>query len=61
MLLQPFLPLVPRLGEICLTFIRGVFTHAVHKDPRGWMRQPPPGRKEAPDAAAAAAAPPIPM
>ena len=36
MLLQPFLPLVPKLGELCLVFVRGKFVHAVHKDPAGW-------------------------
>jgi hypothetical protein len=36
MLLQPFLPLVPKLGELCLVFVRGKFIHAVHKDPAGW-------------------------
>ena len=36
MLLQPFLPLVPELGEICLVFVRGGFVNAVHKDPAGW-------------------------
>jgi hypothetical protein len=35
MLLQPLLPLVPQLGEICLVFVRGKFVHAVHKDPTG--------------------------
>lgn len=36
LLLQPFLPLVAVLGEVCLVFVAGRFSHMVHKDPRLW-------------------------
>lgn len=36
LLVQPFLPEVTRLGEICLVFINGELLHAVRKDPQGW-------------------------
>ena len=40
MLLQPFLPLVSTLGELCMVFVRGKFVHAVLKDPAGWNTPP---------------------
>jgi hypothetical protein len=39
MLVQPFLPLVSQLGEVCLIYIQGRFSHCVHKDPRYWGKK----------------------